>query len=394
MKWAAAATYEDSFVWDRSKLATGPWAYDPDGNLWLDFAGHIAVNAVGYNHPKLVTAGWVLGQIDPDRYAGTDFIGAFGPDPDLETMVPTPSHLHEELMKITPDYLDKAFLSNSGAEAVENAIKLAYRYKKNYGYGICFNGAFHGRTLGALSLNRSKHVQRRWYPEIPNIISLNYNETDCLKNLRVEWSEIAFVIVEPLQGEGGYVVPSTEWMQHLRDITQACDIPLIIDEIQAGLGRTGKWWCYEHYGITPDILTSAKALRIGATIANEKYFSNESGRISSTWGEGNALSSAMGALTIQVIRDENLLKNAHQMGVYLKGCLLDLGFQNVRGKGLMVAFDLEDHGSRNSFVAAAAKKGLLLMGCGIKSVRLLPPLNVTKREIDICLNIFNDIKKD
>jgi len=210
----------------------------------------------------------------------------------------------------------------------------------------------------------------------------------------VEWSEIAFVIVEPLQGEGGYVVPSTEWMQHLRDITQACDIPLIIDEIQAGLGRTGKWWCYEHYGITPDILTSAKALRIGATIANEKYFSNESGRISSTWGEGNALSSAMGALTIQVIRDENLLKNAHQMGVYLKGCLLDLGFQNVRGKGLMVAFDLEDHGSRNSFVAAAAKKGLLLMGCGIKSVRLLPPLNVTKREIDICLNIFNDIKKD
>jgi 4-aminobutyrate aminotransferase len=206
--------------------------------------------------------------------------------------------------------------------------------------------------------------------------------------------EIAFVIVEPLQGEGGYVVPSNEWMAYLRFITHKHDIPLIVDEIQSGLGRTGKWWCYEHYGITPDILTSAKALRIGATIANEKYFSDEQGRISSTWGEGNALSSAVGALTIRIIRDENLLDNVHMMGSYLKDRLTSLDFENVRGKGLMVAFDLETHESRNSFVSEAAKKGLLLMGCGTKSVRLLPPLNVTKREIDICLNIFNNTKKD
>ncbi len=394
MRWAAAATYEDSFVWDRSKPAIGPWAHDPDGNLWLDFAGHIAVNAVGYNHPRIIQAGKILGGIDPDRYAGTDFIGAYGPYPNCEHDLPTPSALHDELMGITSGYLGKAFFSNSGAEAVENAIKIAYRYKKNYGYGICFNGAFHGRTLGALSLNRSKHVQRRWYPEIPNIVSADYNDNDWFKKLRMVPEEIAFVIVEPLQGEGGYVVPSNEWMAYLRFITHKHDIPLIVDEIQSGLGRTGKWWCYEHYGITPDILTSAKALRIGATIANEKYFSDEQGRISSTWGEGNALSSAVGALTIRIIRDENLLDNVYMMGSYLKDRLTSLDFENVRGKGLMVAFDLETHESRNSFVSEAAKKGLLLMGCGTKSVRLLPPLNVTKREIDICLNIFNDTKKD
>jgi len=115
---------------------------------------------------------------------------------------------------------------------------------------------------------------------------------------------------------------------------------------------------------------------------------------SSTWGEGNALSSAMGTLTIQVIRDENYLDSTHMLGAYFKGCLIELGFENVRGKGLMLAFDLENHESRNVFTTEAAKKGLLLMGCGTKSVRLLPPLNVTKREIDICLNIFNDTKKD
>ena len=394
MRWAAAATYEDSFVWDRSKPAIGPWAHDPDGNLWLDFAGHVAVNAVGYNHPRLVQAGKILGGIDPDRYAGTDFIGAYGPWPNWSSDLPTPSALHDELMGITPGTLGKAFFSNSGAEAVENAMKLAYRYKKNYGYGICFNGAFHGRTLGALSLNRSKLVQRRWYPEIPNIISMDYNDPDWYTKLRVGDSEIAFVIVEPIQGEGGYVVPTKEWMNYLRVFTANKDIPLIVDEIQSGLGRTGKWWCFEHYDIYPDILTSAKALRIGATIANEKYFSEESGRISSTWGEGNALSSAMGALTIRVIKDEKLLDNAYLVGSYTRTCLEDLGFENVRGKGLMNAFDLETHELRNQFVEEAAKKGLLLMGCGTKSVRLLPPLNVTKREIDICLNIFEDIKKD
>ena len=394
MMYAAQATYEDSFVWDRSKPAIGPWAYDPDGNLWLDFASHIAVNAVGYNHPRLVEVGKKLGGIDPDRYAGTDFIGAYGPHPSWRSELPTPSDLHNELMKITPAHLNKAFLSNSGAEAVENAIKIAYRYKKNYGYGVCFNGAFHGRTLGALSLNRSKQFQRRWYPEIPNIISFDYNDPDWIDKIRVNVEEIAYVIVEPIQGEGGYVVPTPEWMQNLRTFTALNDIPLIMDEIQAGVGRTGKWWCYEHYGIWPDILTSAKALRVGATIANEKYFSKESGRISSTWGEGNALSSAMGVLTIQIIRDENYLDSTHMLGVYFKGCLIELGFENVRGKGLMIAFDLETHESRNVFTTEAAKKGLLLMGCGTKSVRLLPPLNVTKREIDICLNIFNDTKKD
>jgi len=391
MRWAAQATYMYNFVWDRSRPATGPWAYDPDGNLWLDFAGHVAVNAVGYNHPRIINMGKILGTVDPDRYAGTDFIGAWGQFPN-KSVFPTPSTLHEELMKITPSYHDMAFFSNSGAEAVENAIKIAYRYKKNYGYGVCFNGAFHGRTLGALSLNRSKEIQRRWYPELPNIISLDYNDFDWLDKLRVSPEEITFVIVEPIQGEGGYIIPSQDWMTDLRRITQYNDIPFIVDEIQSGVGRTGKWWCFEHYKIIPDILLSAKALRVGATVANKKYFSNKRGSISSTFGEGNALSSAVGTLIINIIKDECLLENAQQLGIYFKERLIQLGFKNVRGKGLMLAFDLDTPVLRDKFIKDASDKALLLIDCGFKSVRLLPPLNVTKREINVCLNIFNDIK--
>jgi len=173
-KYAARSTYHEGFLWDRSRPAIGPFCTDVDGNIILDFVSHVAGSALGYNHPELLRVASKLQGIDPDRYAGCDFIGAWGPDPE-KSEIPTPSHLHYKLMEITSQFgFGSAFFSNSGAEAVENAIKICYDRKKNYGYGICFYGAFHGRTLGALSLNRSKKIQRDWFPQIPNIIDFPY----------------------------------------------------------------------------------------------------------------------------------------------------------------------------------------------------------------------------
>ena len=408
MKYASEATYEETFVWDRMLPALGPWAHDPDGNLWLDFAGHIAVNAVGYNHPEIerLLSDPINGKIilrTPDRTAGTDFISAAGPDP-TRSPAPMPSHLHWFLHQVSPTSLNKSFFVNSGAEAVENAIKLAWAYKQNYGYGITFDGGFHGRTLGALSLNRSKHVQRRWYPEIPNILTARYNDPNWLSKLRIDPREIAFVIAEPFQGEGGYIPAAHDFMVSLRNAAFKYDFPLIIDEIQTGIGRTGKFWCFEHYGIIPDLVTAGKALQISAVIGKEKYFPIEKGRISGTWAEGNILNSALGYMIIKIIMSEELMKNADEMGEYFRNKLQQITisntligdtdvkmFNNVRGMGLMVGVTPAFPEYRNKIVEAAAKKGLLIIGCGIDSIRFLPPLNVNKHEVDVCIEILEEI---
>ena len=411
MKYASEATYEDSFVWDKSLPASGPWAHDPDGNLWLDFAGHIAVNAVGYNHLKMVglfndpISGKTLLSF-PDRTAGTDFISAAGPDPQ-RSFAPMPSHLHGILHNVTPQELNKSFFVNSGAEAVENAVKLAWAYKQNYGYGITFDGAFHGRTLGALSLNRSKHVQRRWYPEIPKILTARYNDPNWLSKLRVDPEEIAFVIAEPFQGEGGYITAHHDFMASLRNASIKYDFPLIMDEIQTGIGRTGRFWCFEHYGIIPDMITAGKALQISAVIGKEKYFPIEKGRISGTWAEGNILNSALGYMTVKIIIDEKLMKNADELGMYFQHKLRDVNipsalidgtnikmFNNVRGRGLMIGATPAFPEYRNKIVEESAKKGLLIIGCGVDSIRFLPPLNVNKHEIDVCIEILNEVGKN
>lgn len=390
-RYSPETTYVEEFVWDRLRPALGPWVHDPDGNLWLDFAGHVAVNTLGYNHPDLINIQTQQASFFPDRYAGTDFVMAYGPSPD-KCLFPTPSHLHQLVDNITPGEFTHSFFVNSGAEAVENAIKLAWAYKKNYGYGICFDGAFHGRTLGALSLNRSKHVQRRWYPEIPKILTAKYNDWDWDVNLRVDPDEIAFVLVEPMQGEGGYILAEKEFMEITRKFTEEHDIPLIIDEIQTGVGRTGKWWCFEHYDIIPDIITAGKALQVGAVIGKDKYFpKDEKGRISGTWAEGNAIASAAGYYIIRNIISNRLLDNAAEMGEYFKD-RLSRSFQYVRGHGLMIgATPVRFH---DRIVSAAAKKGLLLIGCGVGSVRFLPPLNVTKHEIDVCVEILEQVNSE
>jgi 4-aminobutyrate aminotransferase len=401
MKYAAEATYEDSFVWDRMLPASGPWVHDPDGNLWLDFAGHIAVNAVGYNHPEIVNlfndpiAGKIL-TATPDRTAGTDFISAAGPDP-ARSMAPMPSHLHGQLHRFSPKQLNKSFFVNSGAEAVENAAKLAWAYKKNYGYAVTFDGAFHGRTLGALSLNRSKHVQRRWYPEIPKVLTARYNDPYWLSKLRVDPEEIAFVIAEPFQGEGGYIPATPEFMASLSIGSTKHDFPLIIDEIQAGIGRTGKFWCFENYDIIPDMVTAGKALQISAVLGKEKYFPTEKGRISGTWAEGNIINSALGYMVIKIIMEDQLMESAYQTGAYFRNKLRQIPmsyvkmFNHVRGMGLMIGATPAFPEYRDMIVEEAAKKGLLLIGCGKDSIRFLPPLNVNMHEVDVCIEILEEI---
>ncbi|MBI5969392.1 MAG: aminotransferase class III-fold pyridoxal phosphate-dependent enzyme [Deltaproteobacteria bacterium] len=420
-RYAARSTYHEAFIWDRSQPAVGPFVTDVDGNVILDFVSHVGSSALGYNHPALVSMAAKLQTIDPDRYAGCDFIGAWGEDPE-KSEIPTPSHLHSKLMEITSQFgFGSAFFTNSGAEAVENAIKICYDHKKNYGYGICFYGAFHGRTLGALSLNRSKKIQRDWFPQIPNIADFPYctcraHPCNCgwmvcctgKEGTRsrldhyldpdiglVDPEEVAFIILEPIQGESGYNVPSMEFMKEVERLAKKYSIPLISDEIQAGLGRTGKWWAIEHFGVQPDIITVAKPLRVGATLGKTELFPQQEYRISSTWGEGNALSSAIGYTIIEVIQKENLLDNATRLGKYfltqLKGLQKKFSFiVEVRGIGLMDGLEIDSRERRDRIIRQALDRGLLLLGCGYKVIRFLPPLDVRQREIDMALEILEE----
>ncbi len=415
---AARATYVEGFVWDRAAPASGPFCTDADGNIFLDFASHVGTSVLGYNHPELLAVSDRLKSIDPDRYAGTDFISAYGEDPE-RVEIPTPSHLHHKLLEITAPFgFGTAFFSNSGAEAVENAIKICYDARRNCGYGFCFLGAFHGRTLGALSLNRSKRLHRSWYPQIPNIVHLPYctcgSECHCgfwlgpagsvsrlaqfLDPVRglIDPAEVAYVILEPVQGEGGYHVPSEPFMREVGRVVRQYHIPLIADEIQSGMGRTGRWWASEHFDIQPDIIVAGKGLRVGATIGRIELFPKEEMRLGSTWGEGNALSSAIGFTTIRIIQRDGLLDHATRLGERLRQELRRLQERfdfivDVRGLGLMDAMELDTVERRGRIVQACLDRGLLLLGCGFKAIRFLPPLDVTDRELDLALEILADV---
>ncbi len=415
---AARATYVEGFVWDRAAPAVGPFCTDADGNVFLDFASHVGTSPLGYNHPELLRVSDRLKSIDPDRYAGTDFISAYGGDPQ-QIEIPTPSHLHHKLLEITEQFgFGTAFFSNSGAEAVENAIKICYDARRNCGYGFCFLGAFHGRTLGALSLNRSKRLHRSWYPQIPNIVHLPY--CTCGEDCRcgfwlgpvgsesrlahfldpvhglIDPAEVAYLIIEPIQGEGGYHVPNAAFMSEVGRVAHQHQIPLIADEIQSGMGRTGRWWASEHFEIQPDIIVAGKALRVGATIGRTELFPKEEMRLGSTWGEGNALSSAIGFTTIEIIQRERLLEHATRMGEGLRRELRSLQRRfdfilDVRGLGLMDAMELDTVERRGRMLQACLERGLLLLGCGFKAIRFLPPLDVTQRELDLALEILSGV---
>ena len=376
--------YNDPYPFVQSNKGQGCYFSDLDKNLFLDFASHVASNPLGYNHPALVSVVKKYSDTHPIKYAGQDFC------------LKEHSDLLEELVSITPKGLNSAFLVNSGAEAVENCIKVALRKQKKAKFGISFKGAFHGRTLGALSCTDSKPIQKKNFLFIP-MKTIPFDETSIEKINRIVKKQessknVGFIIIEAIQGEGGYNVAPKKLMTDLRSLTKKHGIPLIIDEVQSGMGRTGKWWAFEHYNIKPDIFSAAKALQVGATISSKK-FSVETGTISSTWGGGHTLDLALGLKTIQLIKKNNLLKRNTKMGNYMIKRLNDIGhasIKNVRGKGLMIAFDLPSNKIKNYFIIECLQKGLVLLGCGDKGIRLLPPYVVSKEEIDVAVKIIEE----
>ncbi len=363
-----------------SSNGSGCYFEDIDGNILLDFGSQIASNPLGYNHPEILSAIKDYAKRQPVKFAGQDFT--------VEEHV----NLLEELLKITPKGMDKAFLINSGAEAVENSIKTALRYRKTAEYGAAFQGAFHGRTLGALSCTDSKPIQKESFLSIP-IKRLQF-DTSALDDLKRIISEnpIGFVIMETIQGEGGYNVSPKELARGVRKLTKDNDIPLIFDEVQSGMGRTGKWWAFQNFDVDPDIFSVAKALQVGATVTSKKY-SLEPGSISSTWGGGHIIDMAIGLQTIKTIKKQRLLEKNKRHGEYLKKRLLELSrkypeLTNVRGIGLMVAVDLSSKQLRDNLITEMVKRGLVILGCGKSGIRLIPPYIVTEKEIDEAMDVL------
>ncbi|MEF8937924.1 MAG: aminotransferase class III-fold pyridoxal phosphate-dependent enzyme, partial [Halovenus sp.] len=209
----------------------------------------------------------------------------------------------------------------------------------------------------------------------------------------VNSDEVAALVMEPVQGEGGYRFPSDAFVQEIADLCSTHEIPLIVDEVQSGMGRTGEWWASDHYPIEPDVIASAKSARIGATISREEIFPSESSRLSSTWGAGDILASAQGVFTIDAIEDHDLLDHATVRGRQMQEELSDYdldGVTDIRGKGLMLAVELESKKLRDGVQKEAFSRGYLIMGCGTKTIRILPPLDVTEREISLGAELFAD----
>jgi 4-aminobutyrate aminotransferase len=394
--------------------ASGMVVTDPDGNRFLDFAAGIAVCATGHCHPRVVAAireqaGKLLHMCPTDFYT----------KPVAE--------LAERLAKVAPVAgSPRVFFTNSGAEAIESAIKLA-RLRTKRQKIVAFFGAFHGRTMGAVSLTASKAVQRKGYgPMLPEVHHTYYAQcyrcpvnrepetcrAECLEHLEKTLfktvcapEEVAAIVVETIQGEGGYFVPKREFLTRLSEIARAHGILLIADEVQAGMGRTGKLFACEHFGLRPDIVVLAKGIASGmplaAVIAGDELLKWSSGGHGSTYG-GNAVSCAAALATLDLL-EEGLVENAARVGAHLHRRLEELKARrpvigDVRGLGLMLAIDLvKDRKSRapakelvDPILKAAFERGLLLLGCGESAIRLTPPLIVTEDEADIAVGILDD----
>lgn len=358
---------------------------DIDGNQFLDFTSNIGACPLGYSHPEILD---VLAQYSTNgthKIAGQDFYSKEHAD------------LAEKIASIIPRRF-KTFFINSGAEAVENAIKIAYR-RMGPLPGISCVGAFHGRTLGALTFTSSRPVHKYNFPEFPVkrikfCTKDNDEEINTIESLLKE-NKIAFILTEIVQGEGGYNVASKKFIRNLRKYATQYGVPLILDEVQSGIGHTGKWWAFEHYDVRPDIMSAAKALQVGATMYDKKLEPAERSALSSTWGGGSRIDMAIGARTIDVIKHDNLLENAARMGNILKKGLQEMvgkkGIIDVRGLGLMIGLEFDTRARREKKIVELFKNGLLTLGAGQKSLRIIPPLVITKEQIEEGLDIMNKV---
>ncbi|HNP70354.1 MAG TPA: acetyl ornithine aminotransferase family protein [Kouleothrix sp.] len=396
----------------------GCYVWDVDGNRYLDLNAGIAVVSAGHAHPQVVRAV----QDQAARFihmAGTDFYS--------EPMV----KFGEKLTSLMPpEHQWQLFPCNSGTEAVEASIKLA-RYVTGRQGIIAFLGAFHGRSYGSLSLTASKPVQRRgYYPLVPGTfhalypnpyrppfdvdparvseVCLNYIEQTLFHTIAPP-RDVAAIIIEPIQGEGGYVVPAAGFLKGLRQICDQYGILLIADEVQSGVGRTGKMWAFEHEGIAPDIVASAKGLGsgmpIGAMVARRELTERwEPGSHGNTYG-GNALACAAAYEVLSLVESE-LAANAARVGSYFMRGLNELAgryeqFGDVRGRGLMIGLELvKDRRTReparklaHDVMEEAFRRGLLLLTCGASTIRFCPPLVLTEAQADEGLELFEDTLK-
>ena len=402
-------------VWTRYsdivvERAQGSYLYAQNGRKYLDFTTGIGVTNTGHCHPKVVEA---IQQQAAKLIHGQANIVMHKPMLELV----------EELRSIVHPSIDSFFFSNSGAEAVEGAIKLA-RAATNRPNIIVFQGSFHGRTVGTMSLTTSKTIYRGGYQPLmagvfvaPFPYAFRYGwdaETTsqwCLKELELLLltqtapSETAAILIEPVLGEGGYVVPPKSFLQGLQQTANQHGILLILDEIQTGFGRTGHWFAHEHFDVAPDILTIAKGLASGMPISgvcarSELMKRWTPGSHGGTFG-GNAICAAAAVATIRAMRDENMLENSRQRGEQLmKGLELlqkeFAAFADLRGLGLMVGCEFRTaQGKPDKDLTKAIQKiclenGLLLLTCGPwdNTLRMIPPINVSTREIDEALEIF------
>ena len=392
----------------------GVEVWDVDGNRFLDFAAGIAVASTGHSHPKVVQA--IQEQAEKFIHISSDFYH--------EKWI----EFSEKMAEIAPfDEDARVFLTNSGTEAVEAAIKLARYHTGRSGF-VAFLGAFHGRTLGALSFTASNAKYRRGFtPVMDGVVHVPYpNEYRPLLARRagegygesvvryieeeilgriMPADDLAGILLEPIQGEGGYIVPPPDFFPALRKLCDKYGILLIADEVQAGMGRTGKWWAIEHFGVEPDIITSAKGIAsgvpLGAMVARSSMMTWGAGAHGNTYG-GNPLACAAGSATIDLIR-ERYLANAAEMGEYTLDALAEIGARHpgvgdVRGKGLMIGVDfVKDKTTRepaaalrNRIADLSFERGMLTLGCGESVIRFSPPLNISKAEIDEGLTIFEE----
>jgi 4-aminobutyrate aminotransferase len=404
-------TRDYPFVIARGEGAT---VEDVDGNVFLDCAAGIAVNSTGHAHPKVVAA--IVDQAHKFLHmSGTDFY--YEPQvklgEDLAATAPFPGPV-------------RTFYANSGTEANEAAIKLARYHTKRFGI-LGFLGSFHGRTLGSLSLTSSRAIQRRGFGPMPagtfhapyatcyrcpvgltpdrcGAECLDFLEEQVLVHL-ISPDDVAAVLVEPIQGEGGYVVPAKAFHERLRALTTRHGMLLMVDEVQSGMGRTGKMWAIEHFGVQPDVVTAAKGiasgLPLGVTVARADLMDWPPGAHASTFG-GNPVSCAAAIATIDLLR-ESLVKNAAEVGDHLQQGLKALMDKHpiigdVRGKGLMVGVELvrdrqtkeRATDERNAVVNEAFKRGMLILGAGRNAVRFSPPLVLSKAQADTAIRIFDE----
>lgn len=384
---------------------------DVDGNRFLDCAAGIAVNSTGVSHPDVVAA--IVAQAQQFLHmSGTDFY--------YEPQV----RLAEELAAIVPIAGEvRTFFANSGTETTEAAIKLA-RYHTKRQAVIAFMGAFHGRSLGALSLTASKAIQRRGFaPFLPGVYHAPYPDTyrfdgsadacaeQALSFIRdqilvhlVSPDEVSAVVVEPIQGEGGYIVPPAAFLQGLRELTRQHGMVLVVDEVQSGMGRTGKMFACEHFGLEADVVNIAKGIAsgmpLGVTCARADIMAWPPGAHASTFG-GNPVSCAAANATIRLLK-ESLVANAASVGAYLLDGLRALQGKHalvgdVRGRGLMIGIELvrdrrtkeRATDERNALVQAMFRRGVLVLGAGRNALRLAPPLVLSTAQADSVLTIFD-----